>query len=317
MSTMPDANLVDQFLEMLAAERGSAVNSLAAYRRDIEHFLEVTHTSLEQTDTETIQRYLAYLHKKGLKVSTVARRLSAIRQLFLFLYREGLRRDNPSKNIESPRQPVLLPKFLSDKQVEQLLDTAERKAANGKLKPLRSHALLETLYATGLRITELVSLPRRAVGPDTAMILVRGKGGRERMVPLGNKARLALLAYLAALKAKEKTKDKGKKKSKGKKKAASAAYLFPSSGQKGHLTRRRAGQLLKKLATDARLDPDTVSPHKLRHAFATHLLSNGADLRAVQQMLGHADISTTQIYTHVLEERLKSLVLTKHPMADD
>lgn len=304
---MKDQQLVDQFLEMLAAERGRAENSLAAYRRDIEHYLTHSDDGLLSTTAENIRAYLAALHKEGLKASTVARRLSAIRQIFLFLYREGLRDDNPAKNIESPRQPVKLPKTLSDAEVERLLDTAEMKTQRGKLKALRAHALLETLYATGLRISELVSLPRRSVGPDTSMILVRGKGGRERMVPLGDKARKALIAYLTALHDKEATK--------GIKSPAGTHYLFPSRGAKGHLTRRRAGQLIKKLAVEAGLDPKTVSPHKLRHAFATHLLSNGADLRAVQQMLGHADISTTQIYTHVLDERLKSLVLEKHPLA--
>lgn len=306
---MADKELVDQFLEMLAAERGRAANSLSAYRRDIENFLEYTPDPLLETNSESIRSYLAALHADGLKVSTVARRLSAIRQLFLFLYREGIRSDNPAKNIESPRQPVKLPKTLADKDVERLLDAAEHKTRRGKLKALRAHALLEALYATGLRISELVSLPRRAVGPDTTMILVRGKGGRERMVPLGDKARRALAIYLQALLAKEADK--------GVKSPAGTHYLFPSRGSKGHLTRRRAGQLIKKLAVEAGLDPKTVSPHKLRHAFATHLLTNGADLRAVQQMLGHADISTTQIYTHVIDERLKALVLEKHPMADD
>lgn len=305
---MSDRELVDQFLEMLAAERGRAANSMAAYRRDIDHFLADTQQPLLETTTETIRQYLASLHREGLKVSTVSRRLSAIRQLFLFFYREGLRGDNPAKNIESPRRPATLPKILSDRQVEQLLDTAEQKTGTGELKALRAHALLETLYATGLRISELVSLPRRAVGPDTTMILVRGKGGRERMVPLGDKARRALTAYLAVLKSDEVER--------GGTSRPGQQYLFPSRGESGHLTRRRAGQLIKELALDAGLDPGIVSPHKLRHAFATHLLSNGADLRSVQQMLGHADISTTQIYTHVIEERLKSLVLTKHPLAD-
>ncbi len=306
---MADKELVDQFLEMLAAERGRAANSLSAYRRDIEHYRSLASASLLDTQPETIRDYLAALHTEGLKASTVARRLSALRQLFLFLYREGIRTDNPAKNIESPRQPAKLPKTLSDKDVERLLDTAETKAQRGKLKALRAHALLETLYATGLRISELVSLPRRAVGPDTTMILVRGKGGRERMVPLGDKARKALTVYLKVLHAKEAEK--------GAKSPSGAHYLFPSRGAKGHLTRRRAGQIIKKLSLEAGLNPANVSPHKLRHAFATHLLTNGADLRAVQQMLGHADISTTQIYTHVIDERLKSLVLEKHPMADD
>jgi len=309
---MSDADLVDQFLEMLAAERARAVNSLDAYRRDIENFTASVDRSLLQVDAEAIRAYLAELHEEGLKVSTVARRLSAIRQLFLFMFREGLREDNPAKNIESPRLPQTLPKILSDKQVEQLLDTAEQAAASGTLKALRTHALLETLYATGLRITELVSLPRRAIGPETTMIMVRGKGGRERMVPLGGKARRALMTYLDELRIVEAAKTGGSNMAE-----AANAFLFPSRGVEGHLTRRRVGQILKHLAVEAGLAPSTVSPHKLRHAFATHLLANGADLRAVQQMLGHADISTTQIYTHVIEERLKSLVLGKHPMADN
>lgn len=306
---MSNRDLVDQFLEMLAAEKGRAANSLSAYRRDIDHFIAVTGASLAQADAETIRHYLAQLHREGLKTSTVARRLSAIRQLFLFLFREGLRVDNPAKNIESPRLEAPLPKILSDADVTRLLDHAEKMAGGGQMKALRTHALLETLYATGLRISELVALPRRAVGPDTSMILVRGKGGRERMVPLGDKARKAILAYMTA--------EKKHLHASGQTISAMSVFLFPSRGAEGHLTRRRVGQLMKTLAADVGLPPSTVSPHKLRHAFATHLLANGADLRAVQQMLGHADISTTQIYTHVLEERLKSLVLTRHPMADE
>jgi len=307
-----DSDFVDQFLEMLAAERAGAVNSLLAYRRDIEDFLASTDVPLMHVDAEAIRVYLAGLHKQGFKVSTVARRLSAIRQLFLFMFREGLRSDNPAKNIESPRLPQSLPKILSDAQVEKLLDTAEQTASSGSVKALRAHALLETLYATGLRISELVSLPRRSIGPDTTMIMVRGKGGRERMVPLGGKARRALMDYLGALRAEESKKAVSGNVTDG----MTNGYLFPSRGVEGHLTRRRVGQMLKSLAVEAGLEPGTVSPHKLRHAFATHLLANGADLRAVQQMLGHADISTTQIYTHVIEERLKSLVLEKHPLSD-
>jgi len=298
---MSDTGLLDQFLEMLAAEKGHARNSLMAYNRDIGHFREITGRDLLKVSAEDIRAYLAWLHKEDLKARTVARRLSAIRQLFLFLYRDGIRADNPAANIESPRLEQKLPKVLSENDVDQLLDTAAAMGEGGKLDGLRVHALVETLYATGLRVSELVTLPRRAVGPDTAMIMVKGKGGRERMVPLGNKARIAILAYL-------KVRDAGKDKT--------SQYLFPSRGKEGHLTRRRVGQVMKNLALAAGVMPSAVSPHKLRHAFATHLLAHGADLRAVQQMLGHADISTTQIYTHVLEERLKSLVLEKHPLSD-
>lgn len=298
---MSDASLIDGFLEMLAAEKARARNSLLAYRRDLVDFTEHCDTPLMKATSDDIRAYLATLNAQGFKAGTVARRLSALRQFFLFLYSDGLRGDNPAKNIESPRMGQSLPKVLSESDVDQLLDTAEQKAAGGKMTDMRLHALVETLYATGLRISELVTLPRRAIGQDTAMIMVRGKGGRERMVPLGDKARRSIGAYLAL---RDTSDHKG------------SAYLFPSSGKEGHLTRRRVGQLMKDLAVAAGVMPSAVSPHKLRHAFATHLLAHGADLRAVQQMLGHADISTTQIYTHVLEERLKSLVLTKHPLSD-
>ncbi|NVJ69619.1 MAG: site-specific tyrosine recombinase XerD [Alphaproteobacteria bacterium] len=298
---MTDASLIDQFLEMLAAEKGRAKNSLQAYERDLTDFAEHSTCKLIDADAQDIRDYLAGLYWRGLKAGTVARRLSALRQFYLFLYSDGLRGDNPAKNIESPRPEQKLPKVLSEADVDRLLDTAELQANGGGVAEKRLHALVETLYATGLRVSELVTLPKRAVGPDTAMIMVRGKGGRERMVPLGDKARHALLDHMAAV-AVSPFKD--------------SPYLFPSRGKEGYLTRRRVGQLMKDLAVAAGVMPSAVSPHKLRHAFATHLLAHGADLRAVQQMLGHADISTTQIYTHVLEERLKSLVLTKHPMSD-
>lgn len=307
---MSDRELVDQFLEMMAAEKGRAANSLMAYTRDLNDFTETMGVPLIDATAETIRQYLSQLHGQGLKVATVSRRLSALRQFFMFLFREGLRTDNPAKDIESPQGEMRLPQTLSDQEVNRLLDQAELDASNGALKALRLHALLETLYATGLRITELVSLPLRAVGPDTTMMFVRGKGGRERMVPLGSKARKALLAYMAAQLEEEKARHQASG-------AVSASpYLFATSSSDGHLTRRRVGQLLKELAVNAGVLPSRVSPHKLRHAFATHLLANGADLRAVQQMLGHADISTTQIYTHVIEERLKTLVLSKHPLSD-
>ncbi|MEX0300101.1 MAG: site-specific tyrosine recombinase XerD [Kordiimonas sp.] len=299
---MSNGSILDQFLEMLVAEKGRARNSLLAYSRDLTHFAETVAVNFETASAEDIREYLVALKSEGLKASTVARRLSAIRQLFLFMYRDGLRSDNPAANIESPRLAQPLPKLLSEKDVDQLLDTAEQQAADGKLENLRLHALVETLYATGFRISELVTLPRGAVGPDTAMIMVRGKGGRERMVPLGDKARISISSYLEALDVKEQEQ---------------SPFLFPSRGKEGHLTRRRVGQLMKDLAVVAGISPSAVSPHKLRHAFATHLLAYGADLRSVQQMLGHADISTTQIYTHVLEERLKNLVLTKHPLSGD
>lgn len=295
---------LDQFLEMLAAEKGHARNSLEAYERDISDFLKVSGRSPKNATADSIRAYLHHLHEQGFKATTVRRKLSALRQFFLFAFREGLRPDNPAKNIESPNAPALLPRGLKEGYVTALLNTANHQAKSGKAGPVRTLALLETLYATGLRVSELVSLPRRAVGADTEMILVMGKGGRERMVPLGSHAKSALLNHMETTDAAVADKQ------------AKSEYLFPSRGKEGFLTRRRAGQLLKQLAVDADIDPSLVSPHKLRHAFATHLLANGADLRSVQQMLGHADISTTQIYTHVLEERLKSLVLNNHPLAD-
>ena len=302
---MSDHDLIDQFLEMQAAEKAGAMNSLVAYRRDLEDFRAALGGSLATAHAEDIRAYLHTLQRKGLSARTAARRLSAIRQFFLFLYRDGLRADNPAQGIDSPRQTARLPAVLDEADVDRLLETATSLAAGGGMKGLRLLAIVETLYATGLRISELVSLPRRAVGPDTDMILVAGKGGRERLVPLGSRAREALAAYLVVL---DGTKaDRVGKEGDG--------YLFPSG--RAHLTRRRVGQLLKELAVVAGLPIASVSPHKLRHAFATHLLAHGADLRAVQQMLGHADISTTQIYTHVLDERLKTLVLKQHPLATE
>ena len=304
---MTDAQVIELFLEMLSAEKGHAQNSQAAYRRDLGHFSDFLTSTLSDADSEAIRAYLAALTGQGLKPATVARRLSAIRQFYLFLYRDGLRQDNPAKDIESARTARRLPGALSEQQTDALLDKAEELAHAASpsspafFKALRLHALVETLYATGLRVSELVTLPRRAIGADTAVILVTGKGGRERMVPLGNKARKALMAYV-------RVRDEHR--------LASSPYLFPSRGKEGHLTRRRVGQLMKRLAADAKIPVAHVSPHKLRHAFATHLLEHGADLRSLQQILGHADISTTQIYTHILEERMKKLVFEKHPMAD-
>jgi len=297
---MQDRLLIDQYLEMLAAEKGRAVNSLQAYRRDLADLTDFLPSPLDQTSGEDLRAYLADLNRRGMAPATAARRLSAIRQFYLFLFREGLRSDNPAASLSSPRKQQKLPRLLDEADVDRLLDQAETEAAIGTFRALRLHALVETLYATGFRISELVGLPRRAVGVDTVVIHVRGKGGRERMVPLGGKARRALNTYLHALKRIS---------------GDQSTYLFPSRGRDGHLTRRRVGQLIKELALRAELDPAGISPHKLRHAFATHLLAHGADLRAVQQMLGHADISTTQIYTHVLDARMQQLVQQKHPLA--
>ncbi len=297
---MRDARLIDQYLEMLAAERGRAQNSLDAYRRDLGDLSSFLKKSLADADSESLRAYIADLNRRGMAPSTAARRLSAIKQFYLFLFREGLRIDNPAVSLSAPRKAQTLPHVLSEVDIDKLLNQAEAEAAEGTQKALRMAALMETLYATGLRVSELVSLPLRAIGVDTVMIHIRGKGGRERMVPLSNKARTALRAYRMAIES-DSLKPSG--------------FLFPSRSKEGHITRRRIGQLIKELAVRAGLMPSHVSPHKLRHAFATHLLAHGADLRAVQQVLGHADISTTQIYTHVLDARMQALVQEKHPLA--
>jgi integrase/recombinase XerD len=302
---MTDTNDIELFLEMLAAEKGHAENSQAAYRRDLSDFSETIDVNLNSAETEHIQAYIHELQKRGFKNNTIARKVSAIKQFYLFLFRDGIRTDNPAAKIESPQTERLLPKFLQQSHVDTLLNTAEEEATSGILAAARIHALLEALYATGLRVSELIALPRQSIGPDTVLLTIKGKGGRERMVPIGEKARHAIKNYLAILDTET-----------AQKKQPQSPYLFPSRGKDGYLTRRRVGQVLKELAARANVPRDMLSPHKMRHAFATHLLANGADLRAVQQMLGHADISTTQIYTHVLEERLKSLVFEKHPLSD-
>lgn len=292
---------VEAFLEMLSAERGASPNTLEAYKRDLRDlagFLGAA-APVEDAGTEDIRRYLARQTDSGMAARTLARRLSALRQFYRFLYAEGLRPDNPTTAIDSPRQGRSLPKVLGEAEVERLLAAArEREGPDG----LRLRALIEVLYATGLRISELVTLPLSAIARDPRVLIVRGKGGKERMIPLGEAARQALAEYRGARRAFLKAKQ-------------DSPWLFPSRGKGGHLTRHRVAQLLKELAADAGIPPSKVSPHVLRHAFASHLLDHGADLRSVQQMLGHADISTTQIYTHVLNERLKSLVSEHHPLA--
>lgn len=293
---------IEAFLEMLSAERGAAANTLAAYRRDLGRFaafLAERGEALREADAEAIRAYLSSLARQGLGASTSARRLSALRQFYRFLLAEGVRGDDPSAVIDSPRLPRPLPKVLSEAEVEALLAEARRVGGPGGARLV---ALLEVLYATGLRVSELVGLPLAALAGDQRLIIVRGKGGKERMVPLGEPAVAALETYREA-------------RAHFIPEGASSPWLFPSRGASGHLTRRRLAQLLKELALRAGLDPGNVSPHVLRHAFGTHLLAHGADLRAVQQMLGHADIATTQIYTYVLDERLKALVREHHPLA--
>ncbi|MBN8934959.1 MAG: site-specific tyrosine recombinase XerD, partial [Rhizobiales bacterium] len=296
------------FLDMLAAERGASANTLDAYRRDLTDFsddLSEMKRSIAVADTDTLRGHLSRLAKRGLATTTVARRLSAIRQLYRFLYTEGHRGDDPAAVLEGPKRGRSLPKVLSIKQVDDLLAQARAslnaETMSQRLRAARLTCLLEMLYATGLRVSELVTLPETAARRDQRMLVVRGKGGRERLVPLNDAARRATADYLA-LRAEAKL-DKSK-------------WLFPSFGESGHLSRQHFARELKSLATAAGLKASQVSPHVLRHAFASHLLQNGADLRVVQTLLGHADISTTQIYTHVLEERLKSLVRDLHPLTE-
>ncbi len=311
-ATAADGRLTESFLEMLAAERGAADNTQQAYGRDLRQlsvFLGRWGGSLETASTADLRAYLAALEGTSLSPRTVARRLSAVRQFYRFLLSDGLRADDPSAPLDSPRQGRSLPKVLSEAEVERLLEVARGRRGAGGARLL---ALLELLYATGLRVSELVGLPLAAAAGDPEVLIVRGKGGRERMVPLNLPARETLAAY-RQLRGRFLPRDSRS----GNPLAGSknSVWLFPSRGRGGHLTRHRVAQLLKALAAEAGLDPARVSPHVLRHAFASHLLDHGADLRSVQKMLGHADISSTQIYTHVLDERLKSLVRRHHPLA--
>jgi integrase/recombinase XerD len=300
--------LIELFLDMIAAERGASVNTLDAYRRDLADFsadLTVKNQTIAAADSDALRAYLGRLSKRQLAPASVARRLSAIRQLYRFLYSEGRRGDDPAAAIEGPKRGRILPKVLSIREVDGLLAQAktatQSESKSERLRAARMECLLEVLYATGLRVSELVALPDSAARRDQRMLVIRGKGGRERLVPLNDTARRTMKDYLALRE--EAKADKSK-------------WLFPSFGESGHLTRQHFARELKALAASAGLKAAQVSPHVLRHAFASHLLQNGADLRVVQTLLGHADISTTQIYTHVLEERLKSLVRDLHPLAE-
>jgi integrase/recombinase XerD len=304
---MPVSRRLGAFLEMLAAERGAARLTLAAYRNDLldlAGFLAGRGQGLESADAVALHDYLTAAATRRLVPRTLARRLSAMRQFYRFLLSDGARTDDPTSGLDSPRLGRPLPKVLSEAEVERLIATA---AAWPGEEGVRLRCLLELLYASGLRVSELVGLPLAAAQRDPRLMLVRGKGGKERIVPLSPPARLALAAWLEC---RNRSLPKGRHSS-----ARMGRWLFPSRGAEGHLTRQRCGQLLKELALAAGLDPARLSPHVLRHAFASHLLDHGADLRSVQQMLGHADIATTQIYTHVQGERLRRLVETAHPLA--
>jgi len=290
---------------MMAAERGASRNTLEAYRRDLVAF--DTHLargggSPETATREQVRRYLGMMSASA-AASSQARRLSALRQYFAFLYAEGLRRDDPTAAIESPRRPQSLPKILSQADIEKLI-AAAREGADETNEGVRLLCIVEILYASGLRVSELVTLPLSAARGRNAFLLVKGKGEKERMVPLNRAARESIREYLQVRDEFFSPAVRGGER-----------YLFPSRGKEGHLTRRRCHQLLKALALKAGIDPDKLSPHVLRHAFATHLVEGGADLRSVQTLLGHADIATTQIYTHVASERLKQTVASAHPLS--
>jgi len=297
------------FLDMLAAERGAARNTLDAYERDVsDYIIFLGNRALADATSDDIRGWLADIAARGLKASSAARRLSAVRQFHRFLYTEGLSGTDPSAALQGPRQGRPLPKIVSVAAVERLLEAArlacevEGPTPAGRLRALRMRCLIEMLYATGLRVSELIALPRSAATTRERFLIVRGKGDKDRLVPLNEPARAAARVWLDALK------EAGQ---------AEGRWLFPADAESGHLTRQAFARDLKTLAGAAGLPAAAMSPHVLRHAFASHLLQNGADLRVVQELLGHADIATTQIYTHVLDERLKSMVRDLHPLADE
>ncbi|WP_454915621.1 site-specific tyrosine recombinase XerD [Xanthobacter sediminis] len=310
------------FLDMQAVERGASRHTLDAYRRDLDDFSAFLNARAETAagaGTDAIRAYLADLDARGFKGTTIARRLSAIRQFYRFLFAEGHRGDDPAAVLEGPKRGRPLPKVLTVDEVTRLIETAHARAAPAPpeeegegaraaraaraeaLKRLRVVCIVELLYASGLRVSELVSLPATAARTRSDAIMVMGKGRKERLVPLSTPAKAAMAAWLDARKAAG---------------LDAARWLFPSFGESGHVTRQQAARDLKELALAAGLDPARLSPHVLRHAFASHLLAHGADLRVVQTLLGHADVSTTQIYTHVLDERLKGMVRDLHPLSE-
>ena len=304
---MNSATRIEAFLEMMSVERGAADNTLAGYRRDLEDASATISGGLADATGDDIRAYLGGMAARGFAASSQARKLSTLRQFFKFLYAENLRSDDPTGTLDSPRKDRSLPKTMAEAETGRLLDRAALEAAEAgntgdTVAARRMHALVEVLYATGLRVSELVSLPVTVAQRDERFFVVRGKGNKERMVPLSPKAREAMRAWLVE-------RD-------GNPALSDGPYLFPSPSESGYLPRQVFARDLKALAARAGIASAKVSPHVLRHAFASHLLQNGADLRAVQQLLGHADISTTQIYTHVLEERLVRLVNDHHPLAD-
>jgi integrase/recombinase XerD len=292
---------IESFLEMMAAERAAAANTLDAYRRDLDDFsafMVRRSRAVEAAEGDDLKAYVKLLNDCGMAARTQARRLSCLRQFFGFLFAEGRRPDDPTSKLDAPKLGRPLPKYLSEAEVDALLAAARALPDDDGVM---ASALLELLYATGLRVSELVGLPLSAVARSPKVMVVRGKGSKERMVPLGDAARDAVAAWVEV-----------RKRLLGKK---ASPFLFPSHGESGHLHRDGFARMLKRLALAAELDPARVSPHVLRHSFASHLLAHGADLRSVQQMLGHADVATTEIYTHVLDEQRVRLVRSHHPLA--
>ena len=302
---------IESFLEMMSAERGVSANTLLSYNRDLvdfEKFIAGKSKKIVKVIPSDITSYLSSLTKRGFEKTSQARRLSALRQFFQFLVSEGIRKDDPTRLIRMPKKNRTLPKVLSESEVDQLIESARCNAKDCKspLKKLRAqrlYTLLEVVYATGLRVSELVSLPVSAASSDAVMLSVIGKGGKERMIPLSERAQEAMQDYIEL--------------SRSKSNSTKSKWLFPSRGKSGYFTRQAFARDLKALAARLDISSDRISPHVLRHAFASHLLQNGANLRVVQQFLGHSDVSSTQIYTHVLEERLKKLVEEHHPLAKD
>ena len=303
---MSGADWIDAFLEMMSVERAAARNTLTAYGRDLadaQGFLAGRGRDLATATSEDVEAYFAAMGARGLAAATAARRRAAVRQFYRFALGEGWRSDDPSRRVEAPRRGRPLPKVLSRDEVERLIAASSSKDEEGRAKGLRLVCMVELVYASGLRVSELLALPLSALAPDPAYLMVKGKGGKDRLAPLNDAARTAVKAYLDV---------RGSLAPKGGK---ANPWLFPSRGAGGRLTARRFAQLLDQAAIDAGIDPARISPHVLRHAFATHLLEGGADLRVVQTLLGHSDIATTQIYTHVAEDRLREVVQTKHPLA--
>lgn len=300
---LTNATLIESFLDMMSAERGASINTLSAYRRDLLDFC--ARGDARRATRDDVKRHLASLSASGTAGSSQARKLSALRQFFGFLFAEGIRKDDPTSAIDAPRRQRPLPKILTRGDVDALIEAARREAARGA-EGVRLLCVVEMLYAAGLRVSELVGLPLAAVRDKSGFLLVKGKGKKERLAPLNPGARAAIEAYLDA---------RDSFLPIGARRRGAERFLFPSRSAEGHLTRRRCHQMLKELALKTDIDPAKLSPHVLRHAFATHLVEGGADLRSVQTLLGHADIATTQIYTHVASDRLTSVMEAAHPLS--